>query len=277
MLKKSKTISFIAGSLGVGQSTTIANLALALAQLNKKILVIDASRYETATKLLGLTEKSFKNKNLSKALRKNTTLENIILKSPHSVMVDVIFNTEDWFDTHDSDNRETELTRLFSKTKIEENYDFILIDNYYFVEESSLTSLKVADYYIIPFKFEMNSIEHISKITELGLYFKRTFNPKLENLGCLASLARKNSERDAKIFQKINELALDKSNVKLLKTIIPKIKISDLNDAIIKLKPDSLLSIGYKELANEILLLSKENKNSQTSYLSGNNPMQIEG
>ena len=123
----------------------------------------------------------------------------------------------------------------------------------------------------------MNSIEHISKITELGLYFKRTFNPKLENLGCLASLARKNSERDAKIFQKINELALDKSNVKLLKTIIPKIKISDLNDAIIKLKPDSLLSIGYKELANEILLLSKENKNSQTSYLSGNNPMQIEG
>jgi cellulose biosynthesis protein BcsQ len=273
MVKKSKTISFYTGSLGVGASTTIVNLALALGLLGKKVLVIDASKYETATKLLGLTEKDVRNKNLSKALRKKAPLENAILNSPYSNLVDVIIHSNNW---GDSDDRETELIKLFSNTTIQEKYDIILIDNYYFVEELALTSLKVADFYLIPYKLDINSIENIPKITELGLYIKRTFNPKLENLGCLTSLVRKSSKKDAKIFQKINELPLDKSNIRFLKTIIPKYKISNPNEPIIKCKPDVLLSKAYKKLADEILeLLSNKNISNNISRLPGNNPILV--
>ena len=76
-----KIISIINQKGGVGKTTTVINLASALSQLGKKILVIDLDPQGNATTGLGLSNTSQTSKTIYNVLNGNEKISEVVQKT----------------------------------------------------------------------------------------------------------------------------------------------------------------------------------------------------
>lgn len=82
--KPVKVIAIAAGKGGVGKSNVSVNLAIALAELNKRVMILDADLgLANIDVMLGLHAKY----NLSHVIQGTCTLKDIILTGPHNIRV----------------------------------------------------------------------------------------------------------------------------------------------------------------------------------------------
>ena len=116
-----KFVVFTSWSKGEGKSTVTSNMAISLAKLGKKVLLIDADlRKPNVNNLLKITN----GKGLSEVLGKFEKLEDVIKKD---VLPDLDVITSGVVPPNPSELLgSTHLKELFDK--VEPNYDYILID-----------------------------------------------------------------------------------------------------------------------------------------------------
>lgn len=170
---------------GVGKTTTAINLAAALVQLKKKVLLIDLDPQGNATMGSGVDKNTL-----------STSVYEVLLNEvepDQAVMYSETGQYQVWpsnrelsgADLHlaELDDRELRLKKAIEKVR--EEYDFILIDCPPSLSLLTLNGLAAADGVIVPMQCEYFALEGLSDLMNTIRRVHHNINPDLKMVGLL--------------------------------------------------------------------------------------------
>ena len=214
-------ISVINQKGGVGKTTTVINLATALAQKNKKILVIDLDPQGNATTGLGKSNND-NNKNIYNLLIKKIDFIEGLQKTE--------INKLDLFgsnvnlsglevETANDENRAFILKEILSKnSNVINKYDNIFIDCPPSLSLLTIMSLVVANSLIVPLQAEFFALEGLTQLLKTIERIKINLNPELKIRGVLLTMY----DRRNKLSTQVEADARKFLNEKVYQTIVPR-------------------------------------------------------
>ena len=217
-----KIISVINQKGGVGKTTTVVNLSTALAQLGKKILVIDLDPQGDATTGLGRSNND-REKNIYKVVIGQTDLKNCLQNSCVKNL-DIIGSNVNLsgleIETANDPNRAFLLKEiLLEKNKnLLDKYENIFIDCPPSLSLLTVMSLVVADELLVPLQTEFFALEGVSQLVKTIERIKINLNPTLGIRGILLTMFDKRN----KLSTQVNEEARKYFKEKVYKTVIPR-------------------------------------------------------
>ena len=216
MSKDCKVISIVNQKGGVGKTTTVLNMAAALAVLENKTLVIDFDPQGNLSSGLGIDnrEKTIydvlcKEVDISKATTK-TKIDNLSVVP--SDMNLAAFEVE----IIDKDKREYILDEKLNKIK--NDYDYIIIDCPPSLGLLTVNALTASNSIIIPLQCEFFALEGLSHLLETAERIKSNFNAKLHIGGVLLTMYDKRN----KLTEQIEKDVRDYLGDLVYKNVIPR-------------------------------------------------------
>ena len=217
-----KIISVINQKGGVGKTTTVVNLSTALAQLGKKILVIDLDPQGNAT--TGLGRSNGKNeKNIYKVIIGQSDLKDAIQKSCVENL-DIIGSNVNLSGLEVETATDPNRAFLLKEILREKNRDLLSVYENIFIDcppsLSLLTvmSLVVADELLVPLQTEFFALEGVSQLVKTIERIKINLNPSLEIRGILLTMFDKRN----KLSTQVDDEARKYFKEKVYKTVIPR-------------------------------------------------------
>ena len=243
---------------GVGKTTTAVNLALALAELKKKVLLIDLDPQGDATMALNIEADEVVNNTIYEVLFNIKKPEECILKSEIG-NVDVIPAT------HYLEDAEIELWQKQDKESIlghrlkslEDKYDYIIIDCRPSLALLSVNALVTSDGLIVPIYPSYFSVKGFTLLYEMINTIKKSANQELTFMGILIT----NQDRRKNITQDIEKQLREELGDEVFKTVIrtnSKIEEAQNNgENIFKMYKNSYGAVDYMDLAKEVMKKSK--------------------
>ncbi len=217
-----KIISVINQKGGVGKTTTVVNLSTALAQLGKKILVIDLDPQGNATTGLGRSNNET-DRNIYKAIIGQSDLKNCIQNSCVKNL-DIIGSNVNLsgleVETANNPNRAFLLKEILKKKNVDlfEKYENIFIDCPPSLSLLTVMSLVVADELLVPLQTEFFALEGISQLVKTIDRIKISLNPNLNIRGILLTMFDKRN----KLSTQVDDEARKYFKEKVYKTVIPR-------------------------------------------------------
>jgi len=246
---------------GTGKTTTVVNLSAALAELNKKILIVDCDPQGNATSGIGVNKNEL-GKSIYDVLLNRLTAADVLVKNvfPNIDILPCNINlTGAEIELVGALARESRLKKALEPIK--DNYDFIFIDSPPSLGLLTLNSLVASNSILIPIQCEFYALEGVSQLVKtLGL-IRDGLNPGLAIEGVLLTMADFRTNLTNEVISEIK--GYFKDNV--YKTIIPRnIRLSEApshGKPITLYDSSSLGAKKYRELAREILGLPLEYHN----------------
>ena len=166
---------------GVGKTTTAVNLAAALTELGKRVLVCDFDPQANATSGLGVDKRKAKFTSYSLIIQEATAAQAIV----HTKFADVIPSSADLagagVELIGVEHREKQLRRALEP--VAQEYDAIFIDCPPSLEMLTLNGLIAADGILIPVQCEYFALEGLSDLMATLRSVKRKLNPGLDIFG----------------------------------------------------------------------------------------------
>ena len=217
-----KIISVINQKGGVGKTTTVVNLSTALAQLGKKILMIDLDPQGNATTGLGKSNNE-SDKNIYKVIIGQSDLKNCIQKSCVENL-DIIGSNVNLsgleVETANDPNRAFLLKEILTEKNKDliDTYETIFIDCPPSLSLLTVMSLVVADELLVPLQAEFFALEGISQLVKTIERIKINLNPILEIRGILLTMFDKRN----KLSTQVDDEARKYFKEKVYKTVIPR-------------------------------------------------------
>jgi len=217
-----KIISVINQKGGVGKTTTVVNLSTALAQLGKKILVIDLDPQGNATTGLGKSNNESE-KNIYKVIIGQSDLKNCVQNSCVKNL-DIISSNVNLsgleIETANDPNRAFLLKEILTEKNNEflDKYENIFIDCPPSLSLLTVMSLVVADELLVPLQTEFFALEGISQLVKTIERIKINLNPTLEIRGILLTMFDKRN----KLSTQVDDEARKYFKEKVYKTVIPR-------------------------------------------------------
>lgn len=254
-----KIISFLNFKGGVGKSTSTVNVAKALYQLGKKVLVIDADAQGNASKMMGYRPAKTEDeslKTLYDAMRGNIPLKYCICLEQ-----DGIEGYEFVPANSDLYRCEQELVSVTGreyilKTLLEPHineYDYILIDCPPNNGLLAINAMGASDYLIIPINCEVFALDGMGMISAKFEEVKRIINPKLEILGYLMARYDKRLTLHREAVKIMEATFGEKVFKSKIRTNIQLAQSPALFTNVFEIAPDSPGAKDYMQLAKEIL------------------------
>ena len=242
---------------GVGKTTTAVNLAASLGILEKKILLIDADPQANATSGMGIEVTDVK-KGTYQILEHSTEISETIIKTK-SPNVDLIPSHIDLVASEielvDKESREYMLKKVL--IKIENKYDFILIDCAPSLGLITLNALVASNSVIIPIQCEYFALEGLGKLLNTIKSVQKVHNKELDIEGLLLTMY----DTRLRLSNQVVEEVKKHFGKMVFKTIIQRnIKLSEapsFGEDIITYDATSRGARSYLSLGNEII---KKNK-----------------
>ena len=253
----SKVFSICNQKGGVGKTTTSVNLSAALSLNNKKVLLIDMDPQGNATMGSGINKYDL-----------DYSLADILLDSSKNVE-DIICRAEEGFDLVpsnqaltfaevkllDVNNRELVLKKILAK--IQDNYDFIIIDCPPSLNILTVNALAVSNSVIIPTQCEYYALEGLTALLETIDKIKISVNETLEIGGILRTMYDPRNN----LAQDVSEELKNHFGKDVLKTVIPRnVSLAEApshGSSIVNYDRASKGSMSYLALAGEIVKISK--------------------
>ena len=216
-----KIISVINQKGGVGKTTTVVNLATALAEHGKRILVIDLDPQGNATTGLGVSNND-NEKNIYKIIIGQNNPKNCILQSCVKNL-DLIGSNVNLsgleVETATDPKRAFMLKEIFDKNEdLFSKYENIFIDCPPSLSLLTVMSLVVADELLVPLQTEFFALEGISQLVKTIERIKINLNPNLNIRGILLTMFDKRN----KLSNQVDEEARKYFKEKVYKTVIPR-------------------------------------------------------
>ena len=242
---------------GVGKTTTAVNLAASLGVLEKKILLIDADPQANATSGMGIEVTDVK-KGTYQILEHSTEISETIIKTK-SPNVDLIPSHIDLVASEielvDKESREYMLKKVL--IKIQNKYDFILIDCAPSLGLITLNALVASNSVIIPIQCEYFALEGLGKLLNTIKSVQKVHNKELDIEGLLLTMY----DTRLRLSNQVVEEVKKHFGKMVFKTIIQRnIKLSEapsFGEDIITYDATSRGARSYLSLGNEII---KKNK-----------------
>ncbi|HUT83556.1 MAG TPA: AAA family ATPase [Thermodesulfobacteriota bacterium] len=210
---RAKSICIANQKGGVGKTTTAVNLAASLSTLNKKTLLIDIDPQGNAASGLGIKREEIK-ENIYHFLIADLPLQNLVHQTALPFL-EVIPSTLDLI------GAEIELVSIPSREyrlreglkKIEEGYDYIIIDCPPSLGLLTINSLTAADTVLIPIQCEYYALEGLSQLLATIRLVKKNLNPDLRIEGILLTMFDRRNNLSHQVAADIKNNLAGKVNV----------------------------------------------------------------
>ncbi len=250
-----KIISITNQKGGVGKTTTSINLAAALVERGKRILVIDMDPQGNATVGCGVDPEEVQH-TIYDLLLLETTTKQAIVKSDSGV--DVLTANGDLAGAQvellNEIGREMRLQKALVEVK--EDYDYIFIDCPPALNVLTINALVASNSVLIPMQCEYFALEGLSALISTIRKIRETLNPSLNIEGLLRTM-----------FDGRNSLSNEVSNQlqthfgdKVYKTVVPRnVRLAEApsyGEPAMSYAPASKGAKAYAALAEEILKLA---------------------
>lgn len=189
---------------GVGKTTTVINLGAALAELGKKVLLVDMDPQGNLAIGLGIDLSSGDKTSYQVLVDKDTVIDEAILKTKVQ-RLDVVPADRDLAAARvDLVGREREVASVL-KT-ILKKYDYILIDCPPSLDALTLSSLVAANSVVIPLQCQYLALKGLSELYVLILKVKKYLNPKLSVFAVLPTMYVSRTIHSREVLEEIKEI-----------------------------------------------------------------------
>ena len=218
-----KIISIINQKGGVGKTTTVINLASALSQQGKKILVIDLDPQGNATTGLGLSNMEQSEQTIYGILNGTTSISDVI-KNTKFENLDLITSNVDLSGLEvetagDSDRAfilKGKIAAYLNDSRA--SYDYILIDCPPSLSLLTVMALVTSNSLLVPLQTEFFALEGLTQLMKTIERIKMNLNPELKIRGILLTMYDKRN----KLSSQVEKEARDYFNEKVYSTVIPR-------------------------------------------------------
>ena len=188
---------------GVGKTTTVVNLATALASIDKKVLVIDMDpQYNSSMSFNAYNSKL----SIYRVFSNEVYIEDTIQKS-QIPNLNVISACEDLaaaeFELADDENRNFLLKNYINKIK--SNYEYIFIDTPPTLGLLTVSSLTASSEVLIPVQCEFFALEGLSKLIKTIEIVKTNLNIHLKLNGIILTMYDKRNSLSSLIEKEARE------------------------------------------------------------------------
>ena len=248
-----KIVAFLNQKGGVGKTTTCVNMAGYLAQMGKKVLLLDIDPQGNASSNLGF-EKDSKPKTIYNVIVDDNTIEEVIQKTKLENL-DIIPSDVDLagaeIELVQMNNREKIVRNILRK--IVNNYDYICIDCPPSLGLITVNALTACDSVLIPIQCEYFALEGLSQLMYTIKLVKKHLNENIDVEGVVLTMKDNRSNLGQSVAQDISKYF----GKKVYKTIIPRnIRLAEapsFGEPICVYDPKCTGAIAYKALTEEFL------------------------
>ncbi|CAA7599814.1 P-loop containing nucleoside triphosphate hydrolase [Acididesulfobacillus acetoxydans] len=238
---------------GVAKTTTAVNLGASLAEVGKKVLLVDLDPQGNATSGLGVSKGRLSHC-VYDVLINEVALDRVILKTDVKNLKLVPARIE-------LAGAEIELVSLMSREsrlqaallKAEKEYDFILIDCPPSLGLLTLNALTAADYVLIPIQCEYYALEGLSLLMNTLNRVRKHLNPHLAVLGALLTMFDGRTNLAIQVVEEVKRFFGNK----VFQTIVPRnVRLGEApshGKPIVTYDSRSRGAEVYRDLAKEVL------------------------
>jgi len=201
------TIAFTNQKGGVGKTTSCANVGSIMAELGKKVLLIDLDSQGNLTTILGINTYSH---TIYDCLVNDIPLQDTILHTNFNV--DIIPSNMNLSNADvkllNENDKECTLKNLIEKSNLK--YDYILIDCLPSLNLLTVNALVASDSFIIPLEASILSIYGLNQLIKIVKLVKKKLNPNLINKGVFLTKADSRSTLSREFNLQLKEIFKEK-------------------------------------------------------------------
>lgn len=252
---------------GVGKTTTSVNLASALADIGKKVLLIDLDPQGNASSGLGIKRHEVSEFTSYQLLIGEQSANKCIIKTKIKNLDIIPANPElvgAEIELVDFQRREFRLKDQMETQK--NDYDFILLDCAPSLGLLTLNALTFAGSFLVPLQCEYYALEGLSQLLNTAGIIKKNFNNELHIEGILLTMFDTRNNLSHQVVAEIKEHFQDK----VFDSIIPRnVRLSEAPShglPITHYDAKSPGAIKYLELANEIIQKNQKIEEKQNNF-----------
>lgn len=253
-----KAIAIFNQKGGVGKTTTNINLAACLAQMGKKVLVIDIDPQGNTTSGLGISKKDLKLSTYELLTEENINTHDTIMRTGVENMDIIPANAQ-------LAGAEIELVHIVGREKIlkkaieniRDEYDYIFIDCPPSLGLLTINSLTAVDAVLVPIQCEFYALEGVSQLMSTIEIVKKNLNPGLTIQGVILSMFDGRTNLSIQVVEEVKKYFKEK----VYTTVIPRnVRLAEAPSygmTIAEYDPKSTGAEAYREFAQEFLDLEE--------------------
>jgi chromosome partitioning protein len=238
---------------GVGKTTSSVNLSSALAQLDRKVLLVDLDPQGNSSSGLGLKRHEFQDANIYHALIGEAPIQKVIYSTQHPNLKVAPANPDlvgAEIELVDVPRREYKLKAALAE--ISADFDYILIDCPPSLGMLTLNALTAAQTFMVPLQCEYYALEGLSQLLNTAGLIKKQMNPELRIEGIVLTMFDTRNNLSHQVVHEIQTHFGDK----VFKSVIPRnVRLSEAPShglSIFSYDPKSIGAQKYLELAQEL-------------------------